>query len=53
MKYFIFEKIRLDSYGSPFRNVNSGINEAEDPINVSRFDKGLNLYLEEYKSNLF
>lgn len=50
MRYFILEKIRLDSIGSPFRNVNSGVNEEEDPVNIERYEKGINLYVEEFKS---
>lgn len=53
MRYFIFEKIRLDSFGSPFRNVNSGVNEDEDPVNQERFEKGMKIYLDQYRSSLY
>lgn len=52
MRYFIFERFRLDSYGSPFRNVNSGVNEFDDMENIKRYEKGMELYLEEFKSRL-
>lgn len=52
MRYFIFEKIRLDSFGSPFRNVNSGVNEEEDPVNIERFNKGLQIYVDQYRSSI-
>lgn len=50
MRYFILEKIRLDSIGSPFRNVNSGVNEDEDQVNLERYEKGIKLYVDEFKS---
>ena len=52
MRYFILEKVRLDSFGSPFRNVNSGVDEAEDQENIQRFNKGLQIYIDEFKSRL-
>lgn len=53
MSGYFYHRFRLDSYGSPFRNVNSGINWWEDKENVRRYDVGLNLYLQEYKSKIF
>ena len=52
MNYYFYHRIRLDSYGSPFRNVSSGTDWYEDKENVKRYEKGLSLYLDEFKGNL-
>lgn len=53
MNYYFYHRIRLDSYGSPFRNVSSGIDWYEDKENVKRYEKGLSLYLDDFKSILY
>ena len=49
MNFWIF---RLDSFGSPFRNVNSGRNTEGDSVNNARFQTGKKNYLKEFEGKL-
>lgn len=44
----MWPRIRLDSYGSPFRNEVSGVAE-DDSENNRRFEAGMKLYLDDYR----
>lgn len=46
MNFWIF---RLDSFGSPFRNVNSGRNTEGDSLNNARLQVGTENYLNEFR----
>lgn len=46
-----FWRFRVDSFGSPFRNVNSGRNTEADVLNNARLQLGTERYLTEFKSN--
>ena len=45
--------VRSSEYGSPFRNVNSGIDESKDKVNVKRYDAGLKKFMTEAKGSFF
>jgi hypothetical protein len=48
MKYYIYPKFKIESFGSPFRNEDSGVAE-DDEENNKRFEKGILLYSEQFR----
>ena len=49
MRYFILPWFKMDSFGSPFRNVRSGLAE-DDEENNKRFKRGIDAYVKQFKS---
>lgn len=52
MKYFLFPRLRIESFGSPFRNEGSGIPE-NDSINNERYMRGMEIYMNKFKGSQF
>lgn len=52
MKSFAWHNIRLDSIGSPFRNVMAGVPE-NDSVNNERYNRGLQAFITEYRSTSY
>ena len=49
MKYFLIERFRIDSWGSPFRLVGSGVDDNADPENERRLQLATASYLKRFK----